>query len=74
MTFRLRTIDITADGRQIVTASHDETVRVWDVAAAKELKAYDWKIGLMSAIAIAPDGLTCAAGGTRGRIVVWDSE
>ena len=62
------------DGRRLVTASHDETVRVWDVAARNEVKVYDWKIGLVSALAIAPDGLTCAAGGTRGRIVVWDAE
>jgi WD40 repeat protein len=73
-TKKVNALAFTADGRQIITASHDETVRVWDVAAAKELRTYDWKIGLVSAIAIAPDGLTCAAGGTRGRIVVWDNE
>ena len=73
-TKRVNALVFTADGRQIVTTSHDETVRVWDVASRKEVRVYDWKIGLVSAIAIAPDGLTYATAGTRGRVIVWDAD
>jgi RNA polymerase sigma factor (sigma-70 family) len=30
------------DGRQIVTAGRDRTVRLWDLATGKELRRFDW--------------------------------
>ena len=64
----------TPDGRRILTASKDETVRIWDIKSATETNAFEWRIGPVSAVAVAPDGQTCAAGGTQGRIVLWDMD
>ena len=61
-------------GRVVQTASSDGTVRTWDAATGKERTRYDFGIGKLYCAAFAPDGLTCAAGGETGQIVVWDVE
>jgi WD40 repeat protein len=46
-------------------------VRFWDLATGRD-RAFRWKIGEVHALAFAPDGMTAAAGGEHGDIVVWD--
>jgi WD40 repeat protein len=73
------------DGRTLATASRDGTVKFWDVSAidrradgdpdragAAVAATYAWDVGKVYAVAFAPDGLRCAAGGDGGQIVVWD--
>jgi WD40 repeat protein len=71
----------TADGKALLTAINDGCVRLWEVPSAKpegfastgaELKAFDWKIGKLYCAAFSPDGLTCAACGAKGQVVIWD--
>ncbi|MBY0456740.1 MAG: hypothetical protein K2V38_05350 [Gemmataceae bacterium] len=65
-------VGFTSDGTKVQTASSDGTVRLWDVATGKELNRYDFGIGKLYCAAFSPDGLTCAAGGEGGQIVIWD--
>jgi WD40 repeat protein len=60
------------DGRTLVSAAADGTVRVWDTATATETRSFDWGIGKVCAAAISPDGMLCAAAGANGKVVVWD--
>jgi WD40 repeat protein len=62
------------DSNRLISVSNDGTIRVWDVAARQLISKFKWDIGAVSAVAFAPDGLTCAAAGTRGQIVIWDME
>lgn len=62
------------DGQTVQTASSDGTVRLWDRATGTERSCYDFGIGKVYCAAFAPDGLTCAAGGEKGRVVIWDVE
>lgn len=63
------------DGGSVVqTASSDGTVRTWDSVTGKERTRYDFGIGKLYCAAFAPDGLTCAAGGDNGQVVLWDAE
>src|SRR5262245_33350053 len=71
-TLFVRAVDFTPDARTAMTAASDGLVRFWDAATGKQTRVFDWKIGKLSSAAFSPDGLTCAAGGENGQIVVWD--
>jgi WD40 repeat protein len=58
----------TADGKELITVSHDKTVRVWDVATGECLRVL-WLPrgpaleGQLNGAALAPDGRLLAVGG-----------
>ena len=63
---------LTPDGRHLLQVSADRTVRVLDVATGRLVKDYAWSAGCLNAVAVSPDGLLAACGGTGGKVVVWD--
>jgi WD40 repeat protein len=64
----------TPDGSKLVTVSNDARVRVFDARTWKETAGYEWKVGKLRCVAVAPDGLRMAAGSGTGKIVVWDAD
>lgn len=65
----VKSIDVSADGRFMVTGSEDKTVRLWSLPDGRLLKVFRVPIGpgdggAVRAVAISPDGLTIAVGGT----------
>jgi uncharacterized protein (TIGR03067 family) len=48
-------------------------VKLWDLATERVSKSYPWDKGSVHAVAISPDGMTCAAGGKSG-IELWDAQ
>jgi WD40 repeat protein len=78
---RIEAVAFTPDGRRLLAGSAVGSVRLWDlpqlgngvVSTVREPRAvYDWGVGPVTAVAVAADGLTAAAGGATGRVVVWD--
>ena len=65
-------VTLTPDGRHLLQVSADRTVRVLDVATGQLVKDYAWSAGCLNAVAVSPDGLLAACGGTGGKVVVWD--
>jgi dipeptidyl aminopeptidase/acylaminoacyl peptidase len=59
-------------GPTLATASNDQTVRFWDAPTGREVSRFTWGVGKVRSVAFAADGLTVAAGGYDGRIVLWD--
>jgi RNA polymerase sigma factor (sigma-70 family) len=59
------------DGR-FLALSNGRAVRLWDVAARKELRRFQGHGGDIVALAYAPDGKTLVTGGTDGTGLVWD--
>lgn len=64
-------IGVDAANRYLVTASHDKTVRVWELPTGRLLRVIRVPIGegnegMLYAVAISPDGNTIAAGGWTG--------
>ena len=61
-------------GRWFATSGTDHTVRFWNSTTGEAGPVFDWRAGSLTAVAFSPDGLTCAAGGDGGQVVVWDVE
>ncbi len=62
------------DGKRLASASHDMTVRIWDVEAQTELHTLEGHTGLTVAVAWSPDGSTVASGAYDFTVRLWDAE
>jgi hypothetical protein len=65
-------LDVTRDGKTIVSGSFDKTIRVWDVASAKERFVLRGHSRCVEFVALTPDGQTAVAADQAGMIRVWD--
>lgn len=50
----------------------DGTVRLWNIPDGTERQAFDWRLGRLTCLALAPDGTRAAAGSEAGKVVIWD--
>jgi RNA polymerase sigma factor (sigma-70 family) len=68
-------IRYTSDGRAILTAGDDGTVRHWDAAIARQIRVIPHG-GRVHRLAVAPDGRTIATAtvGPEASVSIWDLE
>ncbi|OPB39830.1 Vegetative incompatibility protein HET-E-1 [Trichoderma guizhouense] len=59
---------------QIVSGSHDGTIKIWDLAIGTSEKSFDSNSRLVQSTALSLDGRQMASGLTDDRIKVWDVE
>jgi WD40 repeat protein len=65
-------VTFTPDGRFLAAVRNDATARFWDAHTWQPARAFEWGIGPLVSLALAPDGLRAAAGSKTGKVVVWD--
>jgi WD40 repeat protein len=64
-------VDVTRDGRRVVTASRDRTARLFDPRTGRQVRVFRGREPL-TALSISPDGALIATGGGR-QAQVWNS-
>lgn len=70
----VQSIAFTPDGRYLLVVTGGKSVYVHEAAKLKLAKKYQWEIGQMNAVAVAPDSQRAACASSTGRILVWDLE
>jgi WD40 repeat protein len=71
----VRVVSFLPDGRTLLSGGDDWTLHLWDVTTGQERGNFNWRLGPITALAVAPDGMTAAvAGSAREGVLVWDLE
>ena len=68
----VNTLEISHDGKTLVSGSADQTIKVWDLATGTELKTLIGHTSFVNTLAIAHDDKTLASGGADLTIRLWD--
>lgn len=63
---------VAPDGRRIVSASNDRTVKVWDSASGAELFTFGGHKAFVCSVAIASDSYRVATGALDGEVILWN--
>ena len=69
---QVQCLDFSPDCRLLASASLDSTVRVWDVATARETRRFDPGNGPLHWVAFSPDNRTLAFSSRKGHIGLLD--
>jgi WD40 repeat protein len=67
-------VSFSPDSRRLVSASYDETIRIWDAATGKELQLLTFKghKGMVHAVSFSADGRRLASASQDQTVRVWD--
>jgi cytochrome c553 len=61
-----------ADGRQVLSAGDDATMRLWDVASGKQVRVFHGHESGVKSVAFSADGRYALSGGSDAALRLWD--
>ncbi len=65
-------VALSPDGRQAVSASQDNLVRLWDIPTGLLLRTFNTQNAGTDAVAFLPDGKRILVAGTDNQLMIWD--
>lgn len=60
------------DGKSVVTASFDQTLKLWDISTQTTLRTMEGHTGIVLTVDVSPDGKLIASGSSDRTIRLWD--
>jgi WD40 repeat protein len=67
-------VAVTPDGQHAVSASHDQTMKVWEVETGRELRTLTGHTNTITEVAMTPDGRRAVSASDDRTLKVWDLE
>ena len=67
-------VAIAPDGKTAISASLDNTLKIWDTETGSELKTLTGHSSVVTAVAIAPDGKTVISALKDNTLKIWDTQ
>lgn len=65
-------LTVTPDGKQLITGSDDQTIKIWNFHTRRLLTTHKGHYGAVTSLAITPDGSRLISGSMDGTIKVWN--
>ena len=70
----IRAVAVTPDGRRVVSASDDRTLRLWDLGSGQMIRTLEGHRDEVSAVAVTPDGRQAVSASDDRTLRLWDLE
>jgi len=67
-------VAVTADGKRAISASQDETLKVWDLRSGRALRTLEGHSGSVDGVAVTADGKRVVSASSDKTLKVWDLE
>ena len=65
-------VSFSRDGKTLASASHDKTIKLWDVDTGKEKTTLMGHSDEVLSVAFSPDGKTLASASSDNTVLLWD--
>ncbi len=66
-------VDMSRDGRLMLTGSDDGTVRLWDVDSGREVRRFEGHFSEVTSVELSPNGQTILSAALDGLAATWDT-
>ncbi|MEM9538285.1 MAG: hypothetical protein AAGA60_02110, partial [Cyanobacteria bacterium P01_E01_bin.42] len=70
----VRAVSITPDGKQAISASDDNTLKIWDLETGNKRLSLFGHRGKVRAVSITPDGKQAISASDDNTLKIWDLE
>jgi WD40 repeat protein len=67
-------VSVRPDGLRAVSASYDDSLRVWDLETGRHLRALEGRTDDVNSVSVTPDGLRAVSASSDKTLRVWEVE